>query len=149
MDLANQSLAEANKYFRKTIELSPMVVESYINLIMLYLNAQEDTKIQAVIEEMGRLGVNYKTPSYLNNLIQLSIGNKNYQWAVNFGEELIKIDQSNLGAWNNLAITYASLGENDKAIETAEKIGVLFANQGVSQGVDFFIQEVKSGVYKK
>lgn len=149
LDLANQSLAEANKYFRKTIELSPMVVESYINLIMLHLNAKEDDKISAVIEEMDKSGVNYKTPTYLNNLIQLSIGNKNYQWAVNFGEELIKIDQNNLGAWNNLAIAYASLGNNEKAIETAEKIRVLFAAQGISQGVDTFIQEVKSGVYKK
>jgi O-antigen ligase len=148
LELAEKSSDHAENYFKKAKDLNPKVVESYINLIMLYLNLEQTQEIQAVVDEMDKNVVAFRNLSYLNRLISLSVGNKNFEWATRFAEEYIKINPNDLGVWNNLAVTYAYLGQEQKAIETAEKMKTIFSNiTGLEQDVDLFISEIKSGKY--
>ncbi len=148
-DLAAEALKEAEKYFEKTIELNSNVVESYINLIMLYLNSSQDDEIYEVIARMEENEVSYKNEFYLTNMLQLAGANQNYKLAVHLSEKLIEINPDELGLWNNLAVAYAYLDQKNKAIQTAEKMRKVFSNiTGLDREIDTFIQEVQEGKYK-
>ncbi len=150
LDLAEKSKEKAEEYFKQAVKLNPKVVESHINLIMLYLNSGQDEKIQEVINNMEENEADFRDADYLSRLISLSVGNKNYKWSVWFAEEFIKIDQKNLGAWNNLAISYAYLGQDEKAIEIAEKMKEIFSGTyGLNNDINLFIQSIKAGKYKE
>lgn len=142
-------LKKQKSILKKTIEFNPKVVESYINLIMLYLNSDQDDEIYEVIARMEENEVSYKNEFYLTNMLQLAGANQNYKLAVYLSEKLIEINPDELGLWNNLAVAYAYLDEKDKAIETAEKMREVFFNiTGLDREIDTFIQEVKEGKYK-
>ncbi|MBN1778955.1 MAG: O-antigen ligase family protein [Candidatus Buchananbacteria bacterium] len=146
LDQAGQEVALAEQYFNRVIDINPQVVESYSNLIMLYLNTNDNEKIQKTVDEMVDLAPNYQKPSYLNNFINLSVGNKNYYWAQYFVERWLEVDPENLDLFTQLALAYAYQGKDQQAIDTANKIKAI--NGQYSDQADLFIQDVKAGKYK-
>lgn len=144
---AASELAAAEAMFRRTIELNPRVVESYINLIMLYLNSGDDQRIREVIALMDERGVNFRVQDYLSRLSNLARANSRLSWIGYFNEEVVKLNPDNAQAWINVALSYAASGDRARALELAEKIKG-FGGDYVAQA-ELFIENVKRGVYEK
>lgn len=144
---AEAQLRLAEELFRKTIELNPRVVESYINLLMLFLNSGEDQKIRDIISLMDERGVDFRTSAHLGRLSNLAQSNSQPSWYGYFNAELVKIDPNNVESLIKLAVSYALAGDRAKAFEIAEKIKE-FGGEYVQQA-NLFIESVKRGEYEK
>ena len=132
---------------QKAIDLQDQVVESYVNMVMLLLVTDRSDQIQATLDEMTGLGLVYRDPEQLERMANSAIRVQNYEWTKIFYKDLIEFVPENPGYWINLALAYANLGEDDKAIEAANKIGE-FGDEFKTQS-EAFIQDVKNGVYRK
>ncbi|OGE76520.1 MAG: hypothetical protein A3C85_03795 [Candidatus Doudnabacteria bacterium RIFCSPHIGHO2_02_FULL_48_21] len=146
-DRAEQARQSAEEMFRKAIDLNPKVVESYVNLIMLYFNSGEDSKIEQVIAQMDERQVNFRVTAHLERLSNLARSNERLRWIGYFNEDVVKLNPDNVQAWINLALFYATSGDRAKAIEIAQKIKA-FGGQYVEQA-EIFIQSVNRGEYEK
>ncbi len=145
-NLADESAKQAEELLLKSIELNPKVVETHIDLVMLYLNTNNLDKVKEVIKQMDEEKVAYQTPGSLKRLFQLAVDNQRYDSAVIFAEKLSRLDESNIDNLISLSITYAYAGQNDLSIQTAEKVKKI--SPDISAQVDQFIAEVKVGNYK-
>ncbi len=143
--MAEYQLAE--ELFKKTVELNPRVVESYLNLAMLYLNSGEDDKFEKLIALMDEREVGFRSGVYLPRLVSLARSNDRLNWFGFFNEELVKLQPDDPQAWINLAVFYATSGNRAKAIETGERIKQ-FGGEYVIQA-ETFIANVKAGNYEK
>ncbi len=144
---AERYLAAAELNFQKTIELNPKVVESYINLAMLYLNTGENQKLSSLLLEMDRRRVSFRSPNHLRRLLQLSKANNNFSATVIFSRELTVLEPENAAAWIDLALSYAYLGDRQQALLTAERIKA-FGDPYIAEA-EQFIQNVNRGFYEK
>ena len=137
----------AEVFFQETVDIHPAVVESYINLVMLYLNTGEDEKILGAIDLMDERGVNFRDAAHLSRLADLARANQNAAWYGFFGEELVRLNPGDVEAWIKLAVAYATAGNRTKALEIAEQIKS-FGGEYVEQA-EMFIASVKAGEYEK
>ncbi len=136
---------EAEKYFLRTVEINPQVVESYLNLIMLYLNAGTTEKINSLLGQMNERGIPYRAEPHLNRLLGLAKANQNFAATAVFAEELTKLNENNVDAWIDLALAYAYLGNREQAIATAERIKQ-FGGSYVEEAQEF-IKNLDRGVF--
>ena len=144
---AAESFARSEEGFRKAVELNPAVVESYVNLAMLYLNSDDNQKIKNLIVEMDEKKVNFRNRLHLSKLINLAKSNERLEWINYFSEELVKLNPNDVTGWIDLAVYYATIGDRDKAIEIAERIRQ-FGGEYVEQS-RIFVENVKKGAYEK
>lgn len=119
---AEEHFEQAEDLFKKTIDLQPKVIESHVNLIMLYLNGGKTEAISSVIARMDGEGLSWRTQSTLARLSNLAKGNQNYFWIAFFSEEMTKLNPDNIDAWIELALAYAYMGDVVHATEAAERI---------------------------
>jgi tetratricopeptide (TPR) repeat protein len=144
---ANQARIEAERYFQKAIDLNPKVVESYVNLVMLYLGTDEAGKIQSVIDQMDKNQADYNRGAHLDKLVSLAVNSEDYYWAKFFISQQLKNSPDNILILKNLALCYAYLDDQINAAATAEKIKSL--SPADAEAVDQFIADVKAGKYLK
>ena len=131
---------------QKAIDLQPMVLESYINMVMILTLTGHSDRIQVYFDTMDRLGVLFRTEDTLKRMANSAIHARDYALTKVLYEQIAGI---NPGADNlvNLALAYAYLGENDKAIEMALKTKI-FGGKYAAEADDF-IKQVQAGTYKK
>ena len=149
LENAAKEYDQAEKLFQEAVGLNPKVVESHINLIMLYLNrgAEDNNKIQNEVEAMDSSGAAFRTYDYLKNLISLSRNNESFLWIEKFSKMLTEIYPQDDQVWIDIALAQAYQGKNDEAIETAKKV-IEYGGEGKKDQVDQFIKEVRAGKYK-
>ena len=142
---ANQVFNEAVINTEKALALNDSVMESYINVIMILFTADQNDKVQIYLDKMDEIGINYHTEASLGRMINSAIYAEDYNYASRFNKELTEIVPNKPDYWLNLALSYAYLGEKEKAVETAEKIKE-FGEDYIEQS-DLFIQDVLAGKF--
>ncbi len=144
---AEKLFDEAAANMQKAIDLQDQVNESYINMVMLLLVTNRSDSIQAYLDKMDELGLNYRERDNLERMVNSAVQSGEYEWANKFYQELVEIAPDNPNYWINLALAYAYLGNNDAAVETAKQVGQ-FGGEYKNQS-EAFIQDVLSGKYRK
>ena len=131
----------------KSIKLQEKVVESYLNIAMVLFVIDRGDEVQKYLDRMDELGVDYHTEESLARMANSAVHKEEFEWTKKFYQEIIQINPDKPENWVNLALSYAYLGENQKAIETAQRIGQ-FGGQYEEQSKSF-IEDVNNGVFKK
>ncbi|MBI4053852.1 MAG: O-antigen ligase family protein [Candidatus Doudnabacteria bacterium] len=144
---AAAAAARAEEYFRKTIAINPRVIESYVNLLMLYFNTGNDSGVEKLISEMDRMGIHWRAPGHLSKITSIARANARTRWIGFFSEQLVSLTPDDVEGWVHLAVYYATLGERAKALELAERIKA-FGGDYVRQA-EIFVESVKAGKYEK
>lgn len=146
-ELMEESYRQAEQYFQKTVDLSPSVYASYVNLISFYLESGDTAKIKPLIEQMEQNRVNFRTWERLSALFNTAKARQNFFWSSFFAEEMSKLQPDNPQTFINWALSEAYLGNREKAIEIAEKIKAF--GEGFVGEAETFISNVRSGFYEK
>ena len=108
--------------------------------------AGRNKEVMALFDQMDQAGVKYGKIGFLVEIINTSVSIKNYQMVKLAAGELIDLDADNPQYYVQLALAQASLGEDDQAIKTAEKVGE-FSEDYRKQSEDF-IEKIKRGEFK-
>jgi len=95
---------------------------------------------------MDEMSVNYHGEDPLSRMVNSAVHMKNYQWALRFNKELTEIKPDKPSYWIDLALSYAYLGQKEKAVETAERVKT-FGGEYSKQS-ELFIQDILEGKYK-
>lgn len=98
----------AEKYYKRAIELNPDYVNAYINLAALIL-----TKEQSIIEEMNNLGTSIADDIRYDDL--RAERNKLYLQAIPFLESALNVDPSNYQAAKTLSNIFSAVGDSQNA----------------------------------
>ena len=145
IEKANQIFNESVINTEKALSLNDRVAESYINVVMVLFAVDQNDKVQFYLDKMDENNINYHTESILERMVNSAVYAEDYNWATKFNKELTEIVPDNPSHWVDLALSYAYLGEKEKAVETAEKIKEF--GEDYAQQSDLFIQDVLSGKY--
>jgi len=146
IEKANQVFNEAVINTEKALALNDNVMESYINVIMILFTADQNDKVQIYLDKMDEVGINYHTEDTLKRIVNSAVYAGDYNYASKFNKELTDLVPDKPDYWIDLALSYAYLGEKEKAVEAAEKIkefGEEYAEQS-----DLFIQDVLAGRFQ-
>jgi hypothetical protein len=145
-ELASDQYRLAELRMQRAVDLRPEVAETYINLIMVYLSSGNYEKIDHTLGLMDARGVNYHHRDFLRRLAVIAVSYQEYEYANRFLGELVEKDDVDLQSLIDYALSFAYLGQDEKAIEVAEFVRARF--EGTDENVDEFIAEVKSGTYR-
>jgi len=137
----------AKDNFDKAIELNDDVVESYVNIIMVLLSSDQADKVQPYLDIMDNMELNYKTEQSLLRMSNSAIHVNEFAWAVIFFEIMVEVNPNNPDSYISLALSYANLDDNEKAIAIAEEVKK-FGEPYITQS-DEFIQSLKDGTFLK
>lgn len=132
---------------QKAIDINDRVVESYFNMLMILFAVGKSDQVQAHLDKMDGLGLNYHNEEGLARMANSAVKAEQYQWTFKFYKELTEIVPEKPEHWVNLALSYAYLGQREKAVETAKKAGEFggdFAKQS-----EAFIKDVLAGKFEK
>jgi O-antigen ligase len=140
-NLFNQSVEN----MQKAIDLQDKVLESYINMIMVLFTVGQDEKVQFFLDRMDELGIDYYNVEALERMANSAIHSQNYEWTFKFYKKATEVAPENPEYWIDLALAYAYLGEKEKAIEIAKKVGELGGNYATQSQA--FIKDVLDGKY--
>ena len=143
---ANQVFNESVVNTEKALALNDNVMESYINVIMILFTVGQNDKVQIYLDKMDEIGLNYYRENVLERMVNSAVYAKDYNWASKFNKKLTEVVPDNPDHWIDLALSYAYLGQKEKAVETAERVkefGADYAEQS-----DLFIQDVVAGKYE-
>lgn len=143
---AEQFFNQSVSNMQKAIDLQDKVLESYVNIVMVLFISNRSEQVQFYLDEMDRIGVNYHKEDALKRMVNSAVHVKNYQWTLRFNKELTKIKPDKPSYWIDLALSYAYLGQKEKAVETAERVKE-FGGEYATQA-DLFIQDILGGKYK-
>ncbi|MBU1137052.1 O-antigen ligase family protein [Patescibacteria group bacterium] len=145
---------EAKKLFdqsvlnmQKAIDLQERVVESYLNMAMVLFVVDRGDKVQGYLDKMDELGVDYHTEESLVRMANSAVHKAEFEWTKRFYQEIVQINPDKPENWVNLALSYAYLGENQKAVEIAGKVAE-FGGEYKEQSKNF-IEDILKGTYKK
>ncbi|MDP3993624.1 MAG: O-antigen ligase family protein [Candidatus Doudnabacteria bacterium] len=143
-----RSLARAEEMFQKTIELSPRVIDSYANLVDLYLTTGKDAELEGILAEMAKLQVSIRSEPFLTRFIDKTQNSGQAKWRDYFLNELtqLRLEQRNVDGLINIAVYYATIGNRTRAIEIGELIKS-FGGDYVRQA-ELFIENVNKGAYE-
>ena len=143
------SATRAEEMFKKTIELSPRVLDSYANLIDLYLTAGNDAKLEETLAEMARRQVSIRSEEFLTRFIDKTQTSGSSKWRDYFLRELaeLRISRGDVDGLINVAVYSASIGNRARAIEIGELIKG-FGGDYVRQA-ELFIENVNKGAYEQ
>lgn len=146
IDEAEQHYNMAIDNLQKGIEINNQVVDSYVNMGMALMIANKPDQVIIMLDKMDDLGIDYRTVDTLERLSNTAVHAKQYGLIVLFYEELTEIVPNKPDYWTNLALAYAYLGDNQKAISTAEYVTNFGGNY--AQQSELFINDVLSGKFK-
>lgn len=132
---------------QKAIDLNDRVVESYVNMVMIFLVSGQTGQVQSYLDKMDEKGLDYHRENQLKTMAGSAFRSKNYQWARRFYKELTELYPKQPNHWIDLAKTYAYLGQRERAIEIAEQVKE-FGGEYVEQA-ELFIQDVLDGVFER
>jgi len=118
-------------------------MESYTNVIMILFTTNNNNKVQVYLDKMDEIGLNYHRENVLKRMVNSAVYAEDYSYASKFNKELTELAPNNPSNWIDLALSYAYLGEKEKAVETAKKVGE-FGEDYATQS-DLFIQDVLAG----
>jgi tetratricopeptide (TPR) repeat protein len=143
---SHNRINEAVKNLEKAIKIAPHFAYSYYALMEIYFEIEDFEKLEYVADKLLQkipddiTAQNYKniiSESYskkgmkssnkgsdVSKLIQKSLfyyENNEFDKVINICNEILKIDENNATAYNNLCATYNKMQLWDKAIESAEK----------------------------
>jgi len=141
-ELFNQSIAN----MQKAIDLNDRVLESYLNMVMVLFTTGRNDQVQFYLDKIDEFNLNYHQQDKLQRMANSAMHAEDYQWTKEFYKELTELIPDKPEHWVNLALSYAYLGQKEKAVETAEKIKE-FGEDYVQQS-DLFIQDVLSGRFQ-
>jgi len=139
--LFNQSVEN----MQKAIDLQDKVIESYTNMIMVLFTVDRGEEVQSYLDKMDNMGLNYHQANTLERMANSAIHAEDYEWTNKFYQDLVIIAPEKPENWVNLALSYAYLGQKEKAIEMAEKVKE-FGGEYIEQSGSF-IQDVLDGKY--
>ncbi|MGB2741911.1 MAG: protein kinase [Cognaticolwellia sp.] len=111
--------AKALELFKKSIELQPKFLKSYIGLSNAYTQQGELIKAEQTLLRAYRLMPNNSL--VISNLGAFYFSTGNYQQAIEYFQLLVLQSPNNNSAYFNLSACYYLNGEIDKAILAAEK----------------------------
>ena len=140
---SNEVFSEAVINTEKALSLNDRVMESYTNVIMILFTAGDNNKVQVYLDKMDEIGLNYHREDVLKRMVNSAVYAEDYSYASKFNKELTELDPDNPSNWIDLALSYAYLGQKEKAVETAEKIKEF--GEDYAQQSDLFIQDVLAG----
>ncbi len=141
--LVQQEKQEVLRYFDVTQSLSPKVVESYINYILLYLATGEVDELNQVYERMVNNNVPYQQVKYLSRITQLMIANNQVASAIPYFEAWNRLTPEVQQTWIQLALAYGVVGENEKALNTVRELEKRWPE--MSAQVEAFIVDLEAG----
>jgi len=130
---------------QKAINLQNQVVESYVNMVMVLFTVGRGQEAQFYLDEMDKMNLNYYRVDVLERMANSAIHSENYEFTLKFYKELTGLNSEHPEYWINLALSYANLGEKEKAIATAKKVGEFGGDYAQQSGL--FIQDVLDGKY--
>jgi tetratricopeptide (TPR) repeat protein len=133
--------------FDRAIELNESVAESYLNIIMLLISSHHTERIPMYIDLMNERGVRYLNREPLERLANSAVTAKEFEWAVFAYQHLSELFPNEPDLLVSLALSYANLDQNDKAIEIAERIAI-FGGQYADQS-STFIEQIRNGTFEK
>lgn len=111
----NKELADAEKYYLRTIEIDPKYANAYLNLAILKLDAEK-----ALIDKMNKLGT---SPADTKKYEVLKKQREDvYKSAIPFLEKVTEFDADNKEAGKTLLGVYNALEMTDKAKALKEKL---------------------------
>jgi len=143
IEKAKEVFNEAVINTEKALSLNDRVMESYTNVIMILFTAGDNNKVQVYLDKMDEIGLNYHREDVLKRMVNSAVYAEDYSYASKFNKELTELAPDNPSNWIDLALSYAYLGEKEKAVETAEKIKE-FGEEYIEQS-ELFIQDVLAG----
>jgi tetratricopeptide (TPR) repeat protein len=144
---AQKNFEKAVEMFDYALKLNDQNFESYRQLANALVFAGKNQRVIGLLEALGEKGVDYEKKQFLTQIINTGVGAENYEIIKLMAQELIKINPENPQYYIQLALGHAHLGENEQAIETAEKISE-FGSQ-YEQQARAFIQQVRQGAYSQ
>jgi len=147
VEKANQLLNESVINTEKALALNDNVVESYINVIMILFAVDRSDQVQFYLDKIDESGLDYYKEDVLKRMVNSAIYARDYSWASKFNKKLTELIPDKPNHWINLALSYAYLGEKEKAIETAEKVKS-FGGEYAEQ-TEQFIQDILAGKFEK
>ena len=118
-------------------------MESYTNVIMILFTADQNNKVQSHLDKMDEIGLNYHREDILKRMVNSAVYAEDYNYASKFNKELTELLPDKPDYWIDLALSYAYLGEKEKAVETAKKVGEF--GEDYAEQSDLFIQDVLAG----
>jgi len=142
---AEELFSQSITNMQKAIDLNDQVPESYINMVMVLFTVGRSEQIQFYLDKMDELGLNYHSEGVLNRMVNSAIRAGEYQWTLKIHQELTELVPEKPDYWIDLALSYAYLGQKEKAVETAEKVKS-FGGEYAEQA-DLFIQDVLAEKY--
>ncbi|MFC1700729.1 O-antigen ligase family protein [Patescibacteria group bacterium] len=144
---AEQLFDQAIANMQKAIDLNDGVIESYVNMCMALFATEKSDGVQAYLDKMDNMGLNYHGDDYLSRIASSAVNAKEYLWTVKLYKELTEIKSDNPDYLVNLALSYAYLGQREQAIEVAKKTKE-FGDEYIEQSV-LFIQDVLDGKFER
>jgi len=147
IEQAAQYQIKTKEYFDRAIDLSPTVMESYVNAIMAMLATHQPEAVQSYVNQMNARFINYKREEPLNRVANSAVSAGEYEWALQAYQWLVEIDNQNPDYRVGVALSHAYLGDDAAAIAEAEKIRADFGDPYSSQA-EAFIVKVRNGEFK-
>jgi len=145
MEKANQVFNQSVINTEKALALNDRVMESYINVIMILFTVGQNDKVQIYLSQMDEISLDYHREDVLKRMVNSAIYARDYNWASKFNKELTELVPDKPDHWINLALSYAYLGQKEKAIETAEKVKEF--GEDYAQQSELFIRDVIEGKF--
>ena len=130
---------------QKAIDLQDKVIESYTNMAMVLFTVGRGEEVQSYLDKMDEMGIDYRRVEALERMANSAIRSENYEFTLKFYEELTILVPNNPEYWISLALSYANLGEKEKAIEIAGKVKEFGGNY--AEQSELFIQDILDGKY--
>ena len=145
--IANGFYNDAINNFKKALDLAYHAPEAHSLYVMALINVHKPDEALAHLEKMRQENIPYKSEGELLKMAQAAVYFREYELIKVIFTDLVEIAPQNPDYYINLALAYAYLGDDQKAIEIAESIKNI--NSGFTQQADLFIQGIKEGKFKE
>lgn len=138
---------EAIATLEKALELNPRIGETYWGLAIMYSKSGESDRVIENVKKAVDNGLDFNilVLQDIVDILPIFEQKQDFQTMIRLYDRVVKIEPENIDFLAKLAGTYAALGQNEKAVETARKI-ILINPAAVGQ-VNQFIIDVERGKY--
>ncbi len=125
------------------VGLNEKYYDSYCNLARYYfVFKQEEEGYKAMGQCLDKGGAGLLAPAdYIKGLINHYAEKNDWQKAIKLYEKLSVLEKDNVKVWISLAKVYAQIGENDKAIQAAQKSAEI--DPSMKDAVEEFIKKLR------
>ncbi|MCK4553946.1 O-antigen ligase family protein [Candidatus Parcubacteria bacterium] len=128
--------------------LNEKYYDSYCNLARYYfVFKQEEEGYKAMGQCLDKGGVTLLSPAdYVKGLINHYVDKKDWEKTIKLYERLSVLEKNNVKVWISLAKVYAQVGENNKAIQAAQKSAEI--DPSMRDAVEEFIKNLEVRIEK-